>query len=147
MNKAIFYSIIDEELIKTTCRILEKLYISGMRTLVKVQNIDLMNTLDRTLWTFAQKSFVPHATVKDPLPELQPILITDTNENINSSSTLVLIGSDHNDVQSFTQVIVIFSDMNEHYKTIARKQYKEYKTITTDVVLHKQMENGSWTVT
>lgn len=88
------YQLLPETFLKTACLLLEKCYLSALNTIV-LTNPEFQEELNRTLWTFAQKKFIPHGSRLDPLPERQPIYITDDLAQLldppNKASVLVLI--------------------------------------------------------
>jgi DNA polymerase-3 subunit chi len=47
--------------------------------------------LNKHLWTYSQKQFIPHGSKSDPLPEIQPVYLTDTLENINNSTAAIMV--------------------------------------------------------
>lgn len=88
------YQLLPETFLKTVCLLLEKCYLSALNTIVLTDS-EFQEELNRTLWTFAQKKFIPHGSRLDPLPERQPIYITDDKAQLldppNRASVLVLI--------------------------------------------------------
>ncbi|RTK92808.1 MAG: hypothetical protein EKK61_02610 [Rickettsiales bacterium] len=91
MIKISCYKTHHEALAKTFCQLAYKCYLSSVNTCVITDSEELTQELDKILWTFSKKYFIPHATDKDPLPEKQPIFITNTIINPNNSKILVVI--------------------------------------------------------
>lgn len=145
MKEVIFYQLKSsgDQFERTACQILEKCYKSGKQTLAKCSGQEQLENINRLLWTFSQKSFIPHGTIHDPHPEVQPIFITVDEENLNNSSILALIDCDFSNVSSFERVIVIFSDLNKNSAALAQKQYDSFKKIY-DVTIYSQSDKGSW---
>ncbi len=83
-----------EDLPKTFCKIVEKCYYTNMHSCVLVSNEDLIDGLDRVVWTYSKKHFIPHATHKDPMPQQQPVYITNKPENPNNSEIFIFINPD-----------------------------------------------------
>jgi len=107
MSKISFYQVMNGEVIKFSCQLLAKCFQNNILTFVQVLDDATAAMLDRTLWTFAQKSFIPHATDKDPLPEKQPIYISTTDQCPIKAKGLMLIGVDRLDIKDFDRVMVM----------------------------------------
>jgi DNA polymerase-3 subunit chi len=60
---------------------------------VFTENQDYSENLDRVLWTYSKKHFIPHATCLDPMPERQPVYITHKLTNYNQSEFLIFINA------------------------------------------------------
>ena len=91
MIKINFYQAQSEDLAKTFCKISEKCYYRNLNTLVITQNEDYSNSLDKSLWTYSKKHFIPHATINDPRPNDQAILITTMTENLNNAKIIIFV--------------------------------------------------------
>jgi DNA polymerase-3 subunit chi len=145
INKDIsIYEINNAEIFdKTICQIVEKCYSTGMHTLVVVEDDGYKQILNKTLWTFSQKSFIPHSTDDDLMPEKQPILITSNFKNLNRSSILVIVGRILEiDSEAFEKIIHIFCAKNSKHEADLNKlksnlKPPEYKYFVMD-------EKGSW---
>jgi DNA polymerase-3 subunit chi len=74
------------------CRLVEKLYLAGTRTVVWIADPGRAGMFDAYLWTFAQPSFVPHAlwngqgTCDDPV-----VVATGVLGSPNDASALVIV--------------------------------------------------------
>lgn len=76
------------DLSKLLAQILRK----GHRILCLCSDSEKVQSLDQQLWIGDQLTFLPHGTIKDPYPELQPILLTsDESENYNNSDVIVSV--------------------------------------------------------
>ncbi len=51
---------------RLACRLAEKAYLAGQRVFVRVQDATELASLDELLWSFADRSFVPHEAYRDP---------------------------------------------------------------------------------
>jgi len=50
------------------CRLAEKAWLDGLHVYIQADSIEHVRTLDDLLWTFRDRSFVPHATELDAAP-------------------------------------------------------------------------------
>ncbi|MDX2050114.1 MAG: DNA polymerase III subunit chi [Rickettsiaceae bacterium] len=142
-----FYEVRRELFEKTTCKIIEKCYQSGKKTLVKTENESQQEVINSELWTFARKSFVPHGSIKDEVVESQPVLITHNNENIISAEYLVLVGSDFDDIDQFERVFVIYNSSILNHKLLVDNISDRINNFTQEkkVNFFTQGEDGGWT--
>lgn len=60
--------------------LLEKVLASKQQALVVCPTESRTHRLDETLWTFADTSFLPHATLESKQQEAQPILLTHAEQ-------------------------------------------------------------------
>lgn len=126
------------------CQLLEKCYQSNLRTIVKAGSQDMQESINNTLWTFAQKAFIPHGSALDPYPELQPIYITTGSEHPNNSSVLMLIGTLDGLYEDFQRVLVILDGANESTIVEAKIAYNKLKTASNEVKFYVQTDKAGW---
>lgn len=53
----------------------------------------MIEELDKTLWTYSKKQFIPHATLLDAHQEKQMILLGNEFKNLNDASSLMMINA------------------------------------------------------
>lgn len=85
------YKTDNEVLTKNYASIAEKCYYSDEKTCTIVSDESLMHDLDKKLWTYSKKHFIPHATKNDPSPEQQPVYLTDLLDDKNNSTIFILV--------------------------------------------------------
>lgn len=113
MIKISCYKTNQETLTKTFCQLAYKCYVSLLNTCVITNNEELTQELDKTLWTFSKKYFIPHATDKDPLPEKQPIFITNSVINPNNSKILIVVNPSNELLINIISKEKIFADITK----------------------------------
>lgn len=74
------YKTQQELIIKSCCKLIERSFDGFKKTLVITMDAENSHTIDQTLWTYSRKHFIPHATIDDPLPESQPVLIANYHQ-------------------------------------------------------------------
>jgi DNA polymerase IIIc chi subunit len=84
-----FYQSQDQLLYKSACKLIEKCYHAGEKTLVLTVNQEQMKSIDDCLWSYAH-NFIPHATCEDPLPEEHPVLIAHSADSLTAQSLVML---------------------------------------------------------
>lgn len=154
MIKISCYKTNHETLAKTFCQLAHKCYISSANTCVITNSEELAQELDKTLWTFSKKYFIPHATDKDPFPEKQPIFITNTITNPNNATILAMVNpsteslinliSNQKIFPDITKILVIFDDNTLiNFQDISNIFIKShFKTISID--FFERDLNNSW---
>lgn len=139
-----FYHISTTSFEKAICTLIEKCYKTGLKTFVKFKDKDLMNRINDYLWVFSQSSFVPHSTIYEEKTDIQPVLLSDSDELLNSPENLVLIGCDHKYAANFSRILVIFNDEDSELKNFSRSLYSKYKNENNDLLYYKQDLKGDW---
>jgi DNA polymerase-3 subunit chi len=77
------------------CRLLRKAYRSGARLVVTAPT-PLLTTLDRELWTFAERDFIPHlrfAAVPPALAARTPIWLVEGEPPLGAPGVLINLGA------------------------------------------------------
>jgi DNA polymerase-3 subunit chi len=144
MSKISFYQVMNGEVIKFSCQLLAKCFQNNIITFVQVSDDATATMLDRTLWTFAQKSFIPHATDKDPLPEKQPIYISASDKCPIHAKGLMLIGVDRLDIKDFERVMVMINGNLLDEVKCSEALMLSLKNLGHDVEYYIQNSNGIW---
>lgn len=129
----ILYLVKDKE--KSLCKIIQKLYTLG-KLLVIFEDNDLKEKINKMLWTFSQKAFIPHGSNLDDLPELQPVYLTTTCENINNAKNLLLVDTFDYEMGAFENIFIV-SDKED-------KMRKLYSS-NPEIKLFIQNEDMGWT--
>lgn len=94
MIKVSFYKTTQDKLPKAFCILAEKCYHSGIGIFVYTNNKETTIELDRVLWTYSKKQFIPHGTIYDPHPEKHPILLGNELRNLNNSLSMLIVNAD-----------------------------------------------------
>ena len=119
------------------CGIVKKYYNGGHKILVKFYDQDLMDNINKLLWTFEQLTFIPHSTnieydCTTPVLLYQndykndSIIKKDYNIILNIDTVLDVTDNDH-------EIIIEIVSCDENKKNIAREKYLYYKKNNLDV--------------
>lgn len=114
-----------------TCRLLRKAYRQGAR-LVVTGPATTLRDLDRTLWTFDERDFIPHAWVHrgaadDAAARLSPIWLLDAELPTQHASLLVNVGGAVESlVERFERVIEVVSTDTD-IASQARLRWRTYR--------------------
>lgn len=88
-----FYEVMPGNLVPSLVRLLAKIYTSQHKCIFLGPSEELVKALDRALWTFSTREFIPHGDKSLGFSEMQPIYLTSQYENPNNASVLVISGS------------------------------------------------------
>ena len=125
--------------------LLLKLQARGGRALVVSDEGDRLSHLDKHLWAFREDSFLPHGLASGPQPEDQPVLLSETPENLNKASMLFCLdGADPGSLEGWERVIVMFEASDETTLAKARALWSRFKQSDIIRSYWKQNEQGRW---
>jgi len=144
MTEVYFYHSNNFPLERTLAKLVEKIYDLKQNIVIYCQDNNLVQILDDLLWSYSTKTFIPHATSADPLPEKQPVYITASEENPNSSSILIAICNTIPEFyKNFDKYISIFNNDDEELSA-ARSRYKILQDKDYKIKYFKQTSEGKW---
>lgn len=140
------YKTLRPQIEKTFCSLVEKCYSSNSKVVAVIADDETRENLNKLLWTYSQKKFIPHGSNIDPLPDKQPVYLADKFENPNKATVLISVNPtkesldfDNKELDSFERTIIIYSsdDPNaaEHIESLKSK---------ADVVIYEQTVNDGW---
>jgi len=144
-TKAGFYHLTRSPLEQALPRLLERARSAGHKVVVMAGSPERVASLDALLWTFDPASWLPHGAAKDGDAALQPILITDADENPGQADMLVLLdGVTSAKIDTFARCAVVFDGNDETALTGARALWAEWKDKGFALAYHQQTERGGW---
>ena len=91
MSEVRFYHLTRSPLEVTLPNLLEKSLQRGWRVLVQCGVSARIGFLDERLWAARPDSFIPHGIAADKNAAKQPILLTDSEENLNGANVLMMV--------------------------------------------------------
>lgn len=150
MQQFSIYQTSDELLLKAIFLLIEKCYYSDLKSIVLTADTEQQEMLNKNLWIYSRKQFIPHGSKVDPQPEKQPIYITDTLQNPNNASVLIIISPTNIEkilqakeyVSDFKRIIII-TDLPEDLKKLNLKISQITKQKNT-IDCFTQDQRGSW---
>jgi DNA polymerase-3 subunit chi len=145
MKEVRFYHLTQTPLEKVLPKLLEKLYLSGQRVLLKCKDDEAVTQWNRYLWSYTTKFFLPHGSKDNSYPEEQPIYLSTKIDTPNHANCLVTIDQtvlfNH---QTITQLVDVFNGNDEQELLAARQRWQEYKRQNSMLTYWKQTPDGSW---
>lgn len=145
MTQIGFYHLLRMPLEQALPRLLEKVVAAGHRAVVMAGSAERVSHLNALLWTWDTGSWLPHGSAADGDAVLQPIWLTDTDENPNGATVLVLCdGAGSLRVGEFSRGLDLFDGNDEAAVAAARQRWKEWKEAGHQLVYYQQGESGGW---
>ena len=121
----------------SVCKIIKKYYNGGHKIIVKSNDQEFIDGINKLLWTFEQLSFIPHSTniEYDPTTPVllykndyknDSIIEKDYNVILNIDTALDTTDNDH-------EIIIEIVAHDKDKKAISREKYLYYKRNNLDV--------------
>lgn len=147
MSRLDFYHLQTTDLEHTLPILLDKAYALGKKIVVKIGTKERIAYINTLLWTYDETSFLPHGAKTDGNAELQPIWLTDGDDNPNAATMLFLVdGADYAvaELNAFERIFYIFDGNNPEQLTHAREFWKTAKGGGLECFYWQQNEQGKW---
>jgi DNA polymerase-3 subunit chi len=144
-TEVLFYHLEHQPLDRVLPNLLERTLQRGWRAVVQAGSAERLEAIDALLWTYADDSFLPHATAKDGASERQPILLTTGPENPNGAGVRFLIdGADIDAYAGYVRIVVIFDGRDEEALGLARAQWQRARAQGSKATYWRQTDAGRW---
>jgi DNA polymerase-3 subunit chi len=109
------------------CRLCEKIYHQGRRTLIYTGSPEETRHMDRLLWTFRQASFIPHNISEASHPATAPVIITHQSNAGSEHDVLINLNREvPNFFSRFDRVAEII-DQESQVVTAGRARFRFYR--------------------
>lgn len=145
MTQVGFYHLLHWPLERALPKLLEKALEQGHRAIVLAASKDRVEDLNGVLWTYEERSWLPHGSAGDGEPAEQPIFLTSEDENPNGADVLVSVdGRAPASTEGFTRVIDMFDGRNEAMLAAARQRWRGYLDQGFELTYWQQTEAGGW---
>lgn len=124
---------------------LEKTLERGQRAVVRAGSEARVEALSTRLWTYHDRAFLPHGTVKDGRAERQPVWLTVEDEAPNGAEVLFLTdGATSQKVGDYALCVLLFDGGDDEALAQARSQWKALKELGHEVTYWQQDDEGRW---
>ena len=125
--------------------LLEKTLQKGWRALVRVNDAGTVDDIDELLWTYRAESFLPHGRADAEHANGQPVLISESGDNLNSAQTLFIVDeAELGSTEDFARCFIIFDGRNDQSVQYARNRWRNLKDSGCELQYWKQDEEGRW---
>ncbi|MDR3529340.1 MAG: DNA polymerase III subunit chi [Rhodopila sp.] len=142
MTEIGFYHLTRSTLAQALPQLLARTLAAGQRALVLGSSMVGLDALSTALW--AQPAWLPHGTVADGDPDLQPIWLSAEPEPLNGARYLFLVeGAETDRLNDFDRVFDLFDGNSPEAVAAARARWKAVKAAGHSLAYWQQTES-SW---
>ena len=145
MSEVWFYHLKRQTLEATLPALIEKALAAGKRAVVMLGSKERVEAIDNLLWTYDERSFLPHGSAQDGFAADQPVWLADTDENPNGAQILILAdGASSARLAEFERCLELFDGNDADAVKAARARWKAYSAAGHDVSYWQQDDRGKW---
>ena len=145
MTQIGFYHLLKLPLDQALPRLLEKAAAAGLKVVVMAGSGERVEHLTSLLWTYNEEAWLPHGSARDGEAALQPIWLTDKDENPNGATALVLCdGMRPASLDGYARCLDLFDGNDDDAVKAARERWKTWKAEGHELVYYQQNERGGW---
>lgn len=145
MTDVSFYHLTRSTLEQTLPRLLEKALQGGARCVVMADSPERVEALSAHLWTYDPNSFLPHGSARDGQAPVQPVWLTDQDENPNAATMLFLTdGARSEKMADYARCFELFDGRDDAAVGTARERWKIYRDAGHAVSYWQQTDKGGW---
>ncbi len=124
---------------------LEKTLERGQRAVVMAGSEERVEHLVDRLWTYSERSFLPHGSARDGHADMQPVWLTTADENPNGAQVLFLTdGTTSAQVSAYEMCVELFDGNDESAVQAARARWTAYKAAGHQLTYWQQSAAGRW---
>jgi len=105
--------------LKLACRVAEKAFLGGQRVFVWLPDAEQLREFDELLWSFADRSFVPH--------EETPVLLSCSAQPQHGVEVLLNLGVDVPALAATASRIAEIVDADEARRRAGRNRFRHYR--------------------
>jgi len=117
----------------------------GKRAIVMLGSAERVEHLNAHLWTYNDRGFLPHGSSNDGAAELQPIWLTDGEDNPNGAKVLFLADGGITDaVDDYDLVCTLFDGRDADAVAQARERWRAYQGHDHELTYWQQTDRGGW---
>jgi len=145
MAEVRFYQLGRRPLEEALATMLERTLERGQRAVVLAGSEERVEALAQQLWTYSERSFLPHGTARDGQAERQPVWIAAEEGNPNGAEVLFLLdGQQSQRLDSFALVAVLFDGGDPERLAAARAQWQALKGAGHVLTYWEEDAQGRW---
>jgi DNA polymerase-3 subunit chi len=138
-----FYHLLVTPLERALARLLERAWAQGHRILLRAASAERVEYLNAALWTYEEAAFLPHGSARDGNPAMQPIWLTDRDENPNGATMIVLVdGLEATDLTGFLRCADLFDGNDASAVEAARSRWRRAREAGHSLTYWQQTATG-----
>lgn len=128
--------------------LLSKTLERGKRAQLRFASSERLEAINQHLWTYEDRSFLPHGGPKQGRAEAQPIWLTLGEDNPNQADYLFLLeGRAPDALEGFEMVALLFDARDEDALAAARQHWKmlsQDQALAGNLSYWRQTPQGGW---
>lgn len=145
MSEIRFYHLLRRSLEDVLPQMLEMTLERGWRAVVMAGSPERVEVLNQHLWSYRKESFLPHGTASEGDAGLQPVWLTDRDENPNRANVLFLTdGARTGLAGEYERICDLFDGNDPAAVADARRRWKDWKDGGHELSYWQQTERGGW---
>ena len=145
MTAVRFYHMTRTALEQALPQMLEKTLERGQRAVVKASSEARVEAISARLWTYTDRSFLPHGSIKDGRAARQPVWLTLEDEAPNGAEVLFLTdGASSEKIGDYSLCVLLFDGGDDEALTEARNKWTALKEAGHEVTYWQQDDDGRW---
>lgn len=145
MTEIGFYHLTRLRLDQALPKLLERALAAGHRAVVLAGSAERVEALNAQLWTYEERSWLPHGTAREGFAEDQPIWLSTREENPNGADLLFLVDGVAPDyLATFARAFDLFDGADEEAVAAARRRWAAWKAAGHTLTYWRQNERGGW---
>ena len=119
------------------CRLTEKAYLRDLRIVILSDSLADARALDDLLWTFNDRSFIPHQLLDDqPLDPSAKVYLSAASATAPSADLLVNLAARLPDQWERYARIAEIIDADEERRRLGRERFKTYRDLKVPLETH-----------
>jgi DNA polymerase-3 subunit chi len=140
-----FYHLTATPLERALPKLLERTLQAGERAVVRTASDERVQALNGLLWTYEERSWLPHGAARDGFADDQPIWLTADDENPNAARFLFLTdGVEATDLGAWARVFDLFDGRDDAAVAAARRRWKAARDAGHALTYWRQTDRGGW---
>ncbi len=140
-----FYHLTRRRLEQALPALLERCRERGWRAVVMAGSEERVEALTQLLWTYAERSFLPHGNARDGEPSFQPIWLTAIDENPNQATVLFLTdGAGPTRLPGYDLICELFDGNDGGAVEAARARWRSYRDHGHALTYWQETATGRW---
>lgn len=145
MTDVRFYHLQRRTLEMALPKLLEKTLERGWRAVVMAGSPERVESLNQHLWSYDPGGFLPHGSARDGFAAAQPVWLTDTDENPNGATVLMLVdGMTSARTGDYDLVCDLFDGRDDEAVAAARDRWRAAKAAGHGLTYWQENERGAW---
>ena len=146
MTEILFYHLHRQPLDRVLPSLIEKSLERDWRAVVQATSEERLQALDDGLWTYADESFLPHGTDRDPDAREHPVVLTLRDANPNAASIRFLVEGAPlpENAADYQRIVILFDGTDRDALVFAREQWRGAKVSGHAATYWQQDDGGRW---